>query len=568
MVSLRRVVQIVSLLLFLVLLVMTRASIEGDVYRTQAPISPYLYFTTNPLTYISATAASRAIPAVNYLPLLVMVALVLVFGRFFCGWLCPMGVMIDGAAKVLKPPRRPKPSSWAPSHNLKYYILLVVIIVALFGINVVGFVDPITIAFRAIAFGVQPYLEWLITATLGPLWQVPVVSSVSEPVYGFLKTHYLAQIQPQYEHSLLFLAILLGIFALSLIRQRFWCRYLCPLGAVHGLVGRFAPWRRRVSNACTECRLCSRDCRMEAIDHQHAATYDPRECIACMSCGEVCPKEAIAFSFAPAVESAHATPHALHVTRRGLLGALGASLLVLPFLRTSAHARTARTGLLRPPGAVEEKAFLARCIRCGECMRVCPQHALQPALLQYGLEEMWSPVLVARIGYCEFNCTLCTQVCPTGAIERLSQKVKQEFRIGTAYFDKDRCIPWAENTDCLVCEEVCPTPEKSIHLVDEELLGDDGVKRIVKRPYVVDANCIGCGICETKCPLEGESGILVAARYETRHGGMAGAGLSAPDLGGEFVIPEGELHIPADGATSETIDPYSSSDGAVDPYAR
>lgn len=565
MVGFRRTVQVISLLFFFYLIITTRPHIEGEFYRIESPIWPYLYFTTNPLTFISAAAASKSIPAVNYIPLIVMLALVLLLGRFFCGWICPLGVMIDAAAKVWKPPRHPQPSKWIPSPNVKFYILFAIVIVALFGVNIVGFFDPITIAMRGISFAVQPYLEWVVRAVIGPLWQVPVVSTVTEPVYGFLKKYYLTQQQPEYVMSILYLAILLGIFALSKIRRRFWCRYLCPLGAIHGLLGRFAIWRRRTGPACTECKLCGRMCRTEAIDLEDAALYDPRECIRCMDCRKICPVGAIEFTFWPSARDVRVESRQLQMTRRGLLTALGASFVALTFFRASAYSRNARVKLLRPPGAKDEDEFLKRCIRCGECMRACPQHALQPALLQFGLEKMWTPVVTPRIGYCEYNCTICTQVCPTGALEPLSQAVKRQFRIGTAFFDKNRCIPWAENIDCLVCEEVCPTPTKSILLRDEEVLDDEGNKRIVKRPYLVEEYCIGCGICENKCPVEGEAAIIVVPRYETRHGGLAVGtayvGTSGPYGATEPTTKEGG----ASGKQSEEkgAEPYSSSS---DPY--
>ena len=569
MVGFRRTVQILSLLLFCFLVITTRARIEGEFYRVESPIWPYLYFTTNPLTFVSAAAASRSIPAVNYLPLLVMVALVLLLGRFFCGWLCPLGAMIDGAAKIWKPPKRPKPSRWVPSRNLKLYILLVIIILALVpatrsdrleqpvGVNIVGFLDPITIAMRAMSFAVQPYMEWTVTNVLGELYWVPIVKHVTEPIYGVLKAHYLTgEIRPQYEYSAVYLGILLGIFALSKIRRRYWCRYLCPLGAFHALLGRFGLWRRRVGAECNECKVCGNRCRTEAIDLDDAAVYDTRECILCMDCRKICPEEAIEFTFVPSTKSVRVSTRELQVTRRGLLAAVGASFVTLPLLRATTHTRSNRTGLLRPPGAVAEEEFLARCIRCGECMRACPQHALQPALLQFGLEEMWTPVLTPRIGYCEYNCTVCLQVCPTGAIEVLTQRAKQQFRIGTAFFDKDQCIPWAENIDCLVCEEVCPTPTKAILLHDEEALDDEGNKRIVKRPYIVEAYCIGCGICETKCPVEGLSAVRVAARYETRHGGLPAqpAAPAQPTDGATTSTQEGH---PAPRADLSDSSPYS-----------
>lgn len=594
MVGLRRTVQILSFVLFFFLIITTRQQIEGEFYRVQSGGWSYLYFTTNPLTYLSAAsasggisgavrwwagfvggdrsdtavAASRAIPAVNYIPLLVMIGLVLLLGRFYCGWLCPLGVMIDAAAKVWRPPKRPQPSRWVPSPNLKFYILLIIILVALvpavksrsesrwYGVNLVGFFDPITIAMRGISFAVQPGLEWIIRDPMGELWRVPLIKHVSEPVRGFLVDHYLTTQQPQFDHTFVYLGVLLGIFALSRIRKRFWCRYLCPLGAIHALLGRFGFWRRRVSPECTECKVCALKCRTDAIDMEDFAVYDTRECILCMDCRKLCPVEAIEFSFVASAKSVRVCPRELQVTRRGLLGALGASFIALPLFRTAPFYRSERADLLRPPGggraellrppgAKAEEEFQARCIRCGECMRVCPNHALQPALLQFGLERMWTPVLTPRIGPCEFNCTLCMQVCPTGALEILNQRSKQQFRMGTAYFLKDRCIPWAENTDCLVCEEVCPTPEKAIHMRDEEVLDDAGNTRVVKRPFIIDVNCIGCGTCESKCPVEGQSAIRVAPRYETRHGGLA--------VGGAIVDTSGD---PYGGGVGS--DPYSN----------
>lgn len=581
--KLRRTVQVLSLLLFCYLMVTTRPWIEEGFYRVQSPIWPYLYFTTNPLTYLSAVTASRTIPALNYLPLLVMVGLVLLLGRFFCGWLCPLGVLIDGAATVWKPPKKPQPLSWLPSPYLKVYILIVIAILAVFGVNIVGFFDPITITMRGLSCAVQPYTEWLVRSTLGPLWQVPGVSVVSEPVFGFLKKYYLTLQQPVYEHSLLYLAILLGIFGLSKIRKRFWCRYLCPLGAFHAILGRFGFWRRRVGPACNQCGVCGRICRTEAIDQQDAVLYDPRECIRCMDCEAVCPQDAIEFSFLPSTESVKVSDRELSVTRRGLLTALGASLVALPLLRATAVSNARHVTLLRPPGAVREDQFLARCIRCGECMRACPQHALQPALMQFGVEQMWTPVLTPRIGYCEYNCTLCMQVCPTGALEILSRRAKQLVRIGTAIFDKNRCIPWAENAECLVCEEVCPTPVKAIQMRIEPIPDDNNVVRPIKRPYIVESYCIGCGICENKCPVSG-SAILVVARYETRNPETTlKVAIGKSGKGGAVGVPTAGGLKPGDSGTTPTTpaagtpgtnpygassNPYGGSNTPSNPYGK
>lgn len=152
---------------------------------------------------------------------------------------------------------------------------------------------------------------------------------------------------------------------------------------------------------------------------------------------------------------------------------------------------------------------MARCLRCGRCLKACPTGGLQPALAQAGLEGFWTPVLVPRLGYCDYTCNTCGQVCPSGAIPPLSLDEKHRLPIGTAYIDHSRCIPWADNRNCICCEEVCPLPEKAIVLDEVEVKGANGEVALVRRPHVVRERCLGCGICENKCPLDSEAAIRV-----------------------------------------------------------
>jgi formate hydrogenlyase subunit 6/NADH:ubiquinone oxidoreductase subunit I len=157
-------------------------------------------------------------------------------------------------------------------------------------------------------------------------------------------------------------------------------------------------------------------------------------------------------------------------------------------------------------------------------MRVCIANGLQPTWFEAGLEGMWSPVLVSRIGYCEYNCTLCGQVCPTGAIRRLSLQEKKKVKIGLAEIDRSRCLPWKGQSDCIVCEEHCPTPKKAIVLRKEQGMTMDGEIKLFNRPYVDEGLCIGCGICETRCPLTDRGAVYVTARGESRACNQGGAG--------------------------------------------
>jgi formate hydrogenlyase subunit 6/NADH:ubiquinone oxidoreductase subunit I len=143
-------------------------------------------------------------------------------------------------------------------------------------------------------------------------------------------------------------------------------------------------------------------------------------------------------------------------------------------------------------------------------MKVCTTNGLQPTFLEAGPEGIWTP-FISRKGYCEYNCTLCGQICPTGAIKALTVEQKREWRIGTAWFDRSRCLPHAHNQDCMVCEEFCPTPTKSIKFRVRDRFGGT-----VKQPYVDMTTCVGCGICVSACPLVDEPGIRITSIGETR----------------------------------------------------
>jgi len=164
--------------------------------------------------------------------------------------------------------------------------------------------------------------------------------------------------------------------------------------------------------------------------------------------------------------------------------------------------------LLRPPGVINDQ-LLASCIRCGECSTVCPTNAIQLAVTEAGVEGFWTPILVPRIGYCDYSFNACGQVCPVEAIPPLSLENKRKQVIGKAQIDQNRCLPWAEGEDCIVCEEMCPIPDKAILLEETQIMTSEGEEKTILRPVVIRKLCNGCGICENKCPVSGEAAIQV-----------------------------------------------------------
>jgi len=182
------------------------------------------------------------------------------------------------------------------------------------------------------------------------------------------------------------------------------------------------------------------------------------------------------------------------ITRNQFLFIIFSSILSLGFKFKDLFRK--KNKFIRPPGSLNEDHFSDRCIRCGNCMKVCPTNVLQPVLFEGSMQNIWTPHLVADIGYCEYNCKLCTEVCPTGAIRKISLNKKRNAKIASSKIDKTICWAWNEKKNCIVCEEHCPVPSKAIK-IKEELR--NGI--ILKKPVVDEYLCIGCGICQNKCPV-------------------------------------------------------------------
>jgi ferredoxin len=144
-------------------------------------------------------------------------------------------------------------------------------------------------------------------------------------------------------------------------------------------------------------------------------------------------------------------------------------------------------------------------------MKVCPTNVIQPSLSKSGVEGMFTPEMDYRVGFCAWSCNECGKVCPTGAIMPIDLETKRTTKIGRAYIDKNRCIPWADYKTCMVCQELCPVPQKAITFHDVEVVSPDGATVKLGRPEVVPERCIGCGVCENACPVVHESAILVRA---------------------------------------------------------
>lgn len=468
-----------------------------------------ILFRLDPLLAITVSAATRTVVDLM-LPALAVLALALLVGRAFCGWFCPLGSLLDCCRQGLNSDRLGRATLF-PRFGL--WLLVATVLLALSGFHLVGYVDPFSLLLRGLILAIYPAFHGLAETFFGYTYaSMPeAVNVVTEPVYDWLKQAVLPGGRKYFDLVWLSLAMLAAIFALEIAQKRFFCRNVCPLGALFGLVGRFGLVHGRGGDEqCGKCRICATLCRMGAIDEERR--IDMSRCNLCFECRAACPRQVIVFgSF-----RRQGQPYPVSISRRQFIGAAAVALLLPAVKKVEGHERWPDPRLIRPPGALPEAAFVSRCVRCGECLQVCIGNGLQPAVFEGGLDGMFTPKLAARTGYCEFNCTLCGQVCPTGAIGRLGLEEKQVWKIGNAWIDHNICLPHAKGIPCMVCEEHCPTPVKAIRFREAVAVNPAGEQVTVKQPYVADDLCIGCGICEFKCPLPGRSAIVVTSAGEQR----------------------------------------------------
>jgi polyferredoxin len=472
-----------------------------------------LFFYTDPLILLTSLLATRTLKLILLLSLIPLVATVLL-GRFYCGWVCPLGAINHLFSFLAIRFGRIKAAAARPGYGVKYVLLVLVLVLATAGTQIGNLLDPFSILTRSAAVAVLPAIGNAIPAAAP--WKVDVPAASGDPVApspaitgGFGAEFPLRALAQAEVIGVVFLALLL----LNFHRRRFYCHYVCPLGALYGLVSRFRLLHLIPSAKCIDCGKCEESCAYDGDSHDQ---YSKQDCLLCFNCARGCPEEGVNLTLgkAPAIGGAP-----INIGRRQVLSSVGSGILLSALPGLSSGAKPKTHGFVRPPGSLAEGDFLERCIRCGECVQACPTNFIQMAGLEAGVEAVWTPVANARTGYCDYRCTSCTGVCPSGAIAALAAEEKKLFKIGSAVVDKNRCFTHADGFNCTVCADRCPVPG-AIRFRKASAWNFQGRSVTVNQIYVDPDLCNGCGVCEYVCPRTDAPGIVLTSDDEQRERGF------------------------------------------------
>ncbi len=527
--------------------------------KQRIPAATFLAF--DPLVSLSTALATRRwVWSLGWAAVVLLVCLVI--PRGFCGYVCPLGTLIDlfdwAVGRRVSRFRVARADWWS---RVKYVLLAAVLAGSLGGVLLTGFVAAIPVLTRGMAFLLAPLQTGLLQG-----WQ---------------------EVPPLEPGQYVSIGLFFGVFALGLLGPRFWCRFLCPTGAVFSLGNLLRLHERQVSPACAGCSRCVAACPFDAV--QPDFTTQSADCAFCQTCGGLCPANAITFrprwpvdaqdasgtgsSHSTASQGRSAARSSLRhpaLDRRGFLAAgIGAAAGWLGSVgMDSADAvevgnSQSSKSPLRPPGSIPEDDFVRQCVRCGECLRVCPNGVLRPLGLEYGLTGLWTPRVAADRSGCQASCNRCGQVCPTGAIRALPLEEKRFVRIGRAVVDPTLCLPYVGRSECQWCVQECArTGHKALEFVrigtETDAAGTPIADTGFLAPVVQPEKCVGCGMCEAIChamnvrrnPLLTESAIHVEGgegkedRLRTgsyralREAEEAAGNTSRPDPTGDTYLPD------------------------------
>jgi len=480
-----------SLSFFIVIAVLF-LDFTGKIFSTAANAILHFQFVPSVIQFVTSLAPV----ALGFVLILI---LTLFFGRIYRSTLCPLGTLQDifsYAARKLSPRKVifkfKRPLNW-----LRYGLMAVVILSLLTGsILLVNLFDPYS------AFGK------VFHNLLSPL--IVLADNITSKVLTFADIYWLPPVKWVAVNKAALLVALLWIVLLVILavkRGRLYCNTLCPVGAFLGIFAGFSFFRIRLDKtACNSCGKCSAVCKAECIDPTDQRV-DFSRCVGCMNCLSPCPDGGVKFQpFWKKDEvkiSTYDPGKRKFIVEAGLLlaaGSLDTSKVLFPQEEKKKETIPATVPIFRlhpvtPPGALGQARFNSMCTACHLCVSACPTQVLQPTYFLYGLAGFLQPRMDYITSFCNYECTLCGEVCPTGAILPFPPAEKKLIQLGKSKFVKENCVVETRKTACGACSEHCPT--KAVNMVPYQ--------EKLTIPEVNDKICIGCGACEYACPTDPKS---------------------------------------------------------------
>ena len=437
-------------------------------------------------------AKIQFVPALLSLNLIILVSLLLltfVFGRVYCSSICPMGIYQDIVGWLSKKAKRKKRYTYSPAKSiLRWATLLLVTVAFIFGFTfLVGLLDPygaygriVTHLFRPIYLAGNNLLET--TFTLFNNYTFFRVSIYSLSVLS----------------TIIALFTLAGVGLLAWRNGRTFCNTLCPVGTTLGFISRLSLFKVQFdSEKCNSCGLCSMKCKASCIDSKKL-TVDYSRCINCFNCIEACKRDAMHYKpiWSKKNKENEVVKRDVNQSKRRFIsatvttGIAATSLLAQNSIGVSSKQELKRQQPIAPPGVQNIDKLLQKCISCHLCVTKCPSHVIKPALFEYGLGGIMQPKLYFDHGFCSYDCTVCGDICPTGAILPLTKEEKHHTQMGQVNFILENCIVYYDETSCGACSEHCPT--QAVSMVP--------YKGSLTIPHIEPSICVGCGGCEYVCP--------------------------------------------------------------------
>lgn len=475
----------------------------------------FLDFTGSVHAWLGWTAKVQLLPAILAVNMVVVAALLLLtllFGRVYCSVICPLGVYQDVISHLAARRKRNR-FRYSPALSwLRYGVFAVFVVCLLAGVN-------------AVVSLLAPYSSWgrIASNLLAPFyaWGNNLLANWAEHVdsYAFYST------EVWLKSGIVLGTALLTVTVISILAWRggrTYCNTVCPVGTLLGFVSRYSLFRVRIDTSrCNGCQACARNCKASCINAaEHRIDYS--RCVACMDCVEKCRQHAITYTWRRApktvAEPVSATGKPVDGARRAFLSG---TAMALGTAAVQAQMKTVDGGLaaieekkvprrntpVTPPGTFSARHLAQHCTACQLCISVCPNQVLRPS---QQLETLMQPESSFERGYCRPECTRCSEVCPTGAITKITPADKSAIHVGKAVWLKENCVVLTDGVKCGNCARHCPTG--AITMVPS----DPDVKDSPKVPVVNIERCIGCGACEALCPARPFSAIYVEGYEQHR----------------------------------------------------